>query len=332
MRLHEYGGLENLALEHVPVPHPGEGEVRVRVDAAGVNFADILMIAGEYQLRPELPFSPGFEIAGVIDATGPGVDDWSVGSRVTATPWYGGYAEQVVLSASSVFALPSFISPVTAVSATVTYGTSYHALADRVGLGPGETLLVTGATGGVGSAAVQIGKLLGARVTAAVGSEAKVQAARDLGAEEVVVYDPAAPSLRDQLKALTGGRGFDVILDPVGGDVFDQCVRALAVNGRLAVIGFTSGRIPRLPTNLVLLKESSVSGVFWGAFREREPDRAGSQLDHIWDRFHAGDLRPSPTATYPLESAAAVLCDVANRRVVGKAVLLIDPDQGAQDV
>jgi NADPH2:quinone reductase len=249
-----------------------------------------------------------------------------VGASVTGTPWYGGFAEQVVLPAASVFRLPAFIDSVTAVASTVTFGTAYHALTDRGGLIAGESLLVTGATGGVGSAAVQLGKLLGAHVIAAVGSSAKATAARHAGADEVVVYDDAGPSLRDQIKAATDGRGVDVVLDPVGGDVFDQCVRSMAANGRLLVIGFTAGRIPHLPTNLVLLKETSVAGVFWGAFREREPDRAAAQLDQVWGWIDAGDLALPPVGSFSLESARTALEQLAARVVVGKAVLtMADP-------
>lgn len=327
LRVHEYGGLERLKLEDVPAPEPGDGEVRVRVEAAGVNFADLLMIAGQYQLRPEPPFSPGFEVAGTIDAAGAGAGEWSNGAPVVATPWYGGYAERLVVPAGAVFRRPRDIDPVLAVAATVTFGTAYHALADRAGLQPGETLLVTGATGGVGSAAVQVGKLLGATVIAGVGSEQKATAAADLGADDVIVYGTEGGKLRERVDAAVGRRGLDVVVDVVGGDVFDQCVRAVAPNGRVLVVGFTAGRIPRLPTNLVLLKESAVVGVFWGAFREREPDKAGAELDRIWAWIRNGDLTSPPTTTYPLASAASALRDLAERRAIGKAVLVTGVDE-----
>ena len=327
MRVHQLGDPERLTAEDMAIPEPGLGQVRIRVEAIGVNYADILMVAGRYQLRPELPFSPGFEIAGTIDGTGPGVVGWTTGTRAIATPPYGGYAELVVVPVASLFALPPSVDAITAAAATVTYGTSYHALTDRGGLESGQTLLVTGASGGVGGAALQIGKLLGAIVIGAVGSDAKESAARNMGADDVVRYDRKDPSLHEQLEAVAGRGGLDVIFDPVGGDIFDQCVRALAPNGRLLVVGFAAGRIPRLPTNLLLLKESAVLGVFWGAFREREPDRAASQLEQIWDWIHAGDLLPPPVTTYPLESAAAVLSALASRRVIGKVVLLTAADQ-----
>jgi NADPH2:quinone reductase len=317
-----FGGLDQLVVEDLPAPEPGPGELRLRVQAAGVNFADILMIAGKYQLRPDLPFAPGFEVAGVVDDLGPETAGPPTGTRVVGTPWYGGFAEQVVLPASGVFLLPEHIDAVAAVSSTVIFGTAYHALVDRGRLEAGDTLLVTGATGGVGSAAVQVGKALGATVIAAVGSPAKVQAALDLGADHVLRYDEEADPLRAQVNDLTAGKGVDLILDPVGGDVFDHCIRALAPNGTLLVIGFAAGRIPSLATNLVLLKETSVAGVFWGAFRDREPEVAARQLDTVWRWMADGKLAPVPTSERPLEEGAAALEDIAARRVIGKAVLL----------
>ena len=332
MRIHEFGGLDRMRLEEATVPEPGGGEVRIRVEAIGVNFADILMISGKYQLRPDLPFSPGFEVAGTIDAVGEDVTDWPVGTRIAATPWFGGYAEQVTVPVAGIFRLPPHIDAVTGANATVSFGTSYHALVDRGRLRPGEVLLVTGATGGVGSAAVQIGKILGATVIAAVGSESKVASARQLGADEVVTYSDEGPPIRDQLKAVVGPHGLDLVLDPVGGDVFDQAVRALGPGGRLLVVGFTAGRIPELPTNLVLVKETSVVGVFWGAFREREPDSVRSQFGVIWDWISDGRLDPPEPSVFPLASAAGVLSDLMNRRMIGKAVLLPESPPSGEDV
>lgn len=322
VRVHELGDLDQLRVDDVSVPEPAAGEIRLQVLAAGVNFADLLMIAGEYQVRPDPPFAPGFEVAGSVSAVGEGVEDWALGDHAVAALWYGGYAEQVVVSAARVFPLPVDVDPVDAVAGTVTFGTAYHALVDRARLRSGETLLVTGATGGVGSAAVQVGKVLGAGVIGAVGSERKSAAALDLGADEVIVYDDEGGGLREGIDAITDRRGVDVVLDVVGGDVFDHCVRAVAPNGRVLVVGFTAGRIPRLQTNLVLLKESSVVGVYWGAFRDREPERARAQLDQIWDWVRDGALSVPPTATYPLPDAASALRDLARRRVVGKAVLV----------
>ena len=288
MRIREFGGIDALIAEEAPIPEPGPGEVRIRVHAAGVNFADILMIGGVYQLRPDPPFSPGFEAAGVIDKLGPDVAGLQVGERVSATPWYGGYADYVVLPATGAFPLPDSIDMVTAVACTVVYGTSYHALTDRGNLAAGDLLLVSGATGGIGSAAVQTGKLIGATVIAAVGSSNKVQAAVDLGADHVVLYGSDAPSLREQLTAITNGRRLDVVLDPVGGDVFDQCVRELAPGGRLLVVGIHRGsHSQRCGQPPVTQGGGSIGRLLGCVSRTRPSCRVGRArldlgLDRIW--------------------------------------------------
>ena len=324
VRVHRFGGLDELRVEDVPVPEPGPEEVRVRVEAVGVNFADILMIAGLYQVQPDLPFAPGFEVSGVVDRVGHEVTTVSLGTRVTATPWYGGYSEYVVVPIKAVFELPADITAATAVASTVSVGTAYHGLVDRGRLQAGETVLVTGATGGIGSAAMQVAKVIGARVIAAVGSREKESAAFALGAEAVVTYDGDASQLRDQIKDAAGGDGIDVVVDPVGGNIFEPCLRALATYGRFLVVGFAAGSIPKLRTNLALLKEISIVGVFWGAFREREPEKAKAELDQIWQWIGSGDIDAIPTATYPLDQATAVLGEIAARQMIGKAVLLTD--------
>jgi NADPH2:quinone reductase len=321
LRVHELGGIDRLRLDDVPVPEPGPGEVRVRAEAVGVNFADILMIAGRYQLRPELPFSPGFEVAGVVDAAGDGVAAAPPGTRVAGAAWYGAYAEQVVLPASRLVPLPGHIDAVTAVASMVSYGTAHHALTDRGDLREGESLFVTGATGGVGSAAVQIGKMMGAKVIAGVGSPAKRDRARSLGADDVVVYGNG-DTWREQLASATGGKGVDVVFEVVGGDVFAGCARALGPGGRLLVVGFASGDIPEVAANMLLLKEASIAGVFWGAFRDREPERAETQLEVIWQCIGDGTLARLPTETYALEEAGAALKALSERAIAGKAILL----------
>jgi NADPH2:quinone reductase len=315
-----YGDLDQLVVADIPVRSPGPGEVMLRVDAAGVNFADILMIGGQYQIRPEFPFSPGFEGAGQVESVGPGVARFEPGDRVIATPWFGSYAERMVVPESVVFALPSDIDVRTAAAASVAFATAFHGLKDRALLKKGETLLVTGATGGVGGAAVQLGVALGAHVIAAVGSRGKEGAARDLGADDVVYYG-AQELIRDQLRALDSGV-IDVIFDPVGGQVFEQTVRSLAPFGRALVVGFAAGTIPSVATNLMLLKESSVVGVYWGGFREREPALAAAQLDEIWDLFRDGVVRPPPITFGRLEEAATLLRRLADRKIIGRAVLL----------
>lgn len=326
LRVHEFGGLDRLVLDDdVPVPEPGKGEVRVRVEAAGVNFADILMIAGKYQLRPPLPFSPGFEVAGRIDAVGPGVDGWSVGDPVTGTPWFGGYAEYVVLPSSGIFSRPDYITSVSGAASTTTFGTAYHALVDRASIKAGDLLLVTGATGGVGSAAVQVGKALGAKVIAAVGSDSKVAAAEDLGCDAAVCYGVAEVLLREQVASAAEGSGkIDVILDTVGGEFFGIFLRELAPGGRALVVGFTDGNIPSIPANILLLKEAAAVGVFWGAFREREPRAAQAQLDRVWEWIRNGSVQLPPAATNPIEAGPDVLAGLAARRVIGKAVLVTE--------
>ena len=318
--VHSFGTLNELTVEDIQAPAAEPGEVLIRVGAAGVNFADLLMIAGKYQVEPELPFTPGFEVAGVVESVGGGVAGFDPGDRVVATSWYGGYAERIAVPATAVSLLPDNIDASTAAACSVAFATAYHGLHDRTSIAPGESLLVTGATGGVGSAAVQLGAAMGARVIAAVGSREKEGPARRLGADDVVFYEAERP-LREQLAELEPG-GIDVIVDPVGGAVFEQAARALAPFGRALVVGFAAGAIPKLATNLVLLKESSVIGVYWGAFREREPRRAAEHLAEIWQLMSDGAVQPPPITQAPLEDAARVLGKLADRKMIGRAVLL----------
>ncbi|MFQ5966466.1 MAG: NADPH:quinone oxidoreductase family protein [Acidimicrobiia bacterium] len=310
---------ESLALEEVAAPEPGPGEVLIDVRAAGVNFPDLLITQGLYQSRPPLPFAPGFEVAGRVSEVGDGATSMSIGDRVMATFEYGGYAEQAVAPEASVVRLPDEMSFEEAAGFPIAYGTVYHALIDRAALQEGETLLVTGASGGVGLAAVQVGSLLGARVIAAVGSPTKAELTRRHGAADTIDYQ--TEDLRERVKQLTGGAGADVIFDPVGGEVFDQCVRSVAWGGRLLVIGFTSGRIPEVPTNLVLLKGSSIVGVFWGGFMMRDPGQSRGNFLRLFAWLDDGVISPYISAVYPLDRATEAMEAVAARRTTGKLVL-----------
>lgn len=317
--VHELGGIESLRWEEVPDPDVPPGHVEIAVRAAALNFPDLLIIQGLYQIRPELPFSPGAEAAGDVVSVGEGVSGISVGDRVIAYGSHGTMAERFVAPAAAVFRLPDQLSYAVGSAITLAYATSYHALFDRARLESGETLLVTGATGGVGSAAVQLGKAAGARVIAAVGSESKTGEARRLGADEVVVY--GSSPLKDQVKALTGGSGADVVYDPVGGDVFLETLRCVAWEGRILVVGFASGSIPEAPMNLPLLKGCSIVGVFWGEFARRDPAANAANMDRILEMVVDGRIDPLISVTFPLASAADALRLLAARQAIGKVVL-----------
>lgn len=314
-----YGPPESLVIDEIESPQPGPAQVRIKVHTSGVNFPDTLIIQGKYQFKPELPFSPGGEVSGEIDAVGADVQGLAPGDRVMALTGWGGYAEQVVVDADRVLPVPPSMDLRTAGGFGLTYGTSSHALRQRGRLAAGETLLVLGAGGGVGLAAVEIGKAIGARVIAAASSEAKLASARAAGAEECIDY--SGGELKEQVKALTGGRGADVIYDPVGGDLFDQSLRCINWGGRLLVVGFASGRIPQMPANLALLKGSSVVGVFWGEFRRREPAANRANFEELF-RWHAeGKLKPRIDQVLPLARAAEALRALEGRTVIGKLVL-----------
>lgn len=315
----QFGPPSSLVVEEVPSPVAGPGRLVVSVKACGVNFPDTLIIQGQYQFKPELPFSPGGEVAGIVKAVGEGVTRFKPGDRVIAATTWGGYAEEVVAEAARTLPMPDGMDFATAAAFTLTYGTSHHALKDRAVLQPGETLLVLGAAGGVGLAAVELGKAMGARVIAAASSPAKLAVCRDHGADELIDY--AAEDLRERIKALTGGRGVDVVYDPVGGDYSEPALRGMAWRGRFLVVGFAAGRIPSLPLNLPLLKGCAVLGVFWGAFTRNEPERNAANLRELMQWVGDGRLRPHVSARYPLERAADALDDLVQRRVHGKVVL-----------
>jgi len=315
-----WGPPESLVIEDVPSPVPGAGEVLIDVHAAGVNYPDALIIQKKYQLQPTLPFSPGAEVAGVVAAVGEGAAPWKPGDRVIANTPFGGYAEQLVAQASRVVPIPDGMDFPAASAYVLAYGTSLYALKDRAKLAAGETLLVLGAAGGVGIAAVQIGKALGAHVIAAASSQDKLALCREHGADATIDY--ASEDLRERIKVLTDGKGPDVIYDPVGGAYTEQAFRSIAWEGRHLVIGFAAGEIPKLPLNLPLLKTASLVGAFWGAFVQRDPRRTRAHMQELFALYQSGKVRTPVTKTYPLAQAAQALRDVLERRVKGKVVIL----------
>ncbi|HEY7834012.1 MAG TPA: NADPH:quinone oxidoreductase family protein [Ktedonobacterales bacterium] len=315
-----YGPPESLVVEDVSAPTSGQGQVVIQVAASGVNFPDTLIIEGKYQFKPPLPFSPGSEVAGTVAALGKGVSGVRVGDRVMAVPGWGGFAEEVAVDAEQLVPIPDSMDFPTAAAFALTYGTAHYALTDRGRLQPGQTLLVLGAAGGVGLAAVEVGAALGARVIAAASSDEKLALCRAHGASEGINY--SAEDLRERIRALTGGEGVDVVLDPVGGSYAEPAIRGLAWDGRYLVIGFTAGEIPRIPLNLPLLKSSSIIGVFWGAFTARDPRRSREYLQELLRWFEAGKIRPYVSATYPFERAADALNALLARRATGKLVLV----------
>ncbi|WP_158177713.1 NADPH:quinone oxidoreductase family protein, partial [Pseudomonas viridiflava] len=300
-----FGPASTLVLEDIPAPDIKKNEILLDVHAAGVNFPDTLIIEGKYQFKPPFPFSPGGEAAGVISAVGEKVTHLKPGDRVMALTGWGSFAEQVAVPNYNVLPIPESMDFTIAAAFSMTYGTSMHALKQRANLQPGETLLVLGASGGVGLAAVEIGKALGARVIAAASSAEKLEVARNAGADELINYTDT--SLKDEIKRLTNGNGADVIYDPVGGDLFDQAIRAIAWNGRLLVVGFASGRIPELPVNLALLKGASVVGVFWGSFAQRQPQDNAANFKQLFAWFEEGKLKPLVSQVYPLERAGEAI-------------------------
>jgi NADPH2:quinone reductase len=316
----ELGPPEKLVVEEVPSLAPGKGQVVVGVKAAGVNFPDTLIIQGKYQFKAEPPFSPGGEVAGVVKALGEGVTGVRVGERVIATGTYGGFAEEMAVEAERLVPMPDAMDYVPASAFILTYGTSYHALKDRAQLKAGETLLVLGASGGVGIAAIQLGKAMGARVIAAASSEAKLAVCKDNGADELIDY--ADDDLRTRVKAITAGRGVDVVYDPVGGPYSEPALRDMAWNGRFLVVGFAAGEIPKVPLNLVLLKGCAIVGVFWGAFTRAEPQRNRRNNEELMQLYLDGKVKPHIHATYPLTEAAKALNEVLYKRVSGKVVLI----------
>nr|HEX4313785.1 NADPH:quinone oxidoreductase family protein [Kofleriaceae bacterium] len=319
VRCHELTGPASLRVDDdVPEPRATGGQVVIDVAAAGVNFPDILITRGQYQFKPSTPFSPGGECAGTVREVGAGVTSLAVGDRVAATMLYGTYAERVVVPELACTKLPDAVSFEVGAATLLTYATTLHALADRAAIQPGETLLVLGAAGGVGVAAIELGKLLGARVIAAASTDDKRAFCKQHGADEAIGYD----NLKDDLKKLTGGTGVDVVYDPVGGALAEQALRATAWQGRYLVVGFASGDIPKIPLNLVLLKGCQIVGVFWGSFAMREPAANRAHAERIFREIAAGTLAPAIDAVLPFERAGDALGRLERREVKGKIVLV----------
>jgi NADPH2:quinone reductase len=316
-----FGPPESLVVEDIASPTPGPGEVVLSVKAASVNFPDVLIIQNKYQVKPPLPFSPGSEMAGVVKAVGEGVTTVRPGDAVMAITTHGAFAEEVKTEARRLLPIPPGMAFATAAAFGLTYATSEHALCDRGALQASETLLVLGAAGGVGLAAIEIGKILGARVIACASSDDKLAVCRAHGADDTINY--AAEDLRERIKALTGGRGADVIYDPVGGAYTEPALRSIAWRGRLLVVGFAAGEIPKIPLNLTLLKGCSIVGVFWGEFARQEPQAFADAMAKLSRWFVEGRLKPHISATLPLERAAEALTLLAERKATGKVVLTV---------
>lgn len=315
----ELGTPESLVLEEVPGLIPGPGQVLISVQACGVNFPDTLIIQGKYQFKPDLPFSPGGEISGVVKQVGTDVDSLKIGDRVIAFSTWGGFAEELVVDQTRTVIISDKMDYERASAFVLTYGTSYHALKDRAHLREGETLLVLGASGGVGLAAIQLGKAMGATVIAAASNPEKLSACQENGADYVINY--AQDDLRQSVKEITKGRGVDVIYDPVGGSFSEKALRDMSWGGRFLVVGFTAGEIPKVPLNIPLLKGCSVVGVFWGEFTKREPDLNKQNNQELMDLFDQGKISPHIHRVYPLEKAGEALNELLQKRVIGKVVL-----------
>lgn len=316
----QHGLPETLVVEEVPSPVPGPKQVLITVKACGVNFPDTLIIQNLYQFKPALPFSPGGELAGVVKAVGEGVKHLQVGQPVLAFTGWGGFAEEVLADGKQVVPLPPGVDMAVAAAFMMTYGTSFHALKDRAQLQPGETLLVLGAAGGVGLAAIELGKKMGARVIAAASSAEKLAVCQAHGADELVNYE--SEDLRERIKALTGGKGVDVVYDPVGGKYAEPALRSIGWKGRYLVVGFAAGDIPKIPLNLPLLKGCAILGVFWGDFAAREPQANMANGMQLFQWLMMGELKPHISQKYPLEQAAEALRALMERRVTGKVVLV----------
>lgn len=318
----QHGLPDTLVVEEIPSPKAGAKQVVITVKACGVNFPDTLIIQNKYQFKPELPFSPGGEVAGIIKEVGEGVSHLNVGDTVIAMTGWGGFAEEVLTDASRVFPVPPVFDFKTAATFAYVFGTSYHALKDRAQLKEGETVLVLGASGGVGLAAVQLAKVMGAKVIAAASTEAKLEVCSQYGADAIVNYSD--DNWREQVKVLTEGKGVDVVYDAVGGHYAEPALRSMAWNGRYLVVGFAAGDIPKIPLNLPLLKGCAVVGVFWGEFATRQKKDNQANMMQLFGWLMQGKIKPHISAEYPLEQAPQALNDLLERKATGKVVLVVD--------
>jgi NADPH2:quinone reductase len=318
----EYGPPESLTVEEVDDPKAGDGQVVVDVEACAVNFPDVLLIQNLYQFKPPLPFSPGAEVAGVVSSVGAGVDGVTIGDRVLASTGWGGLAEKIAVGAGTLIPVPDGMDFGVASSFLYAYGTSHYALKDRARLQPGETLVVLGAAGGVGLAAVELGALMGATVIAAASTDDKLKLCHEYGASMTINY--GTEDLKARIRKLTGGVGADVVYDPVGGQYSEPALRSTAWGGRFLVVGFAAGEIPSIPLNLTLLKGCDIVGVFWGAFVGRFPEHHRRNIEELMGWWRDGKLRPHVSSTYPLDRAAEAIRELADRKAKGKVVVTVD--------
>lgn len=323
VRVVRFGEPEDLVLAEVPTPAPGPGEALIEVHACGVNFPDLLVAQGGYQILAPLPFSPGKEVAGIVRSVGEGVTALAPGQRVAAQIENGGYVEQIAVKAATVYPLPDGMDFLTGSTLGLTYLTAHFALVEHGRFRAGEWVLVTGASGGVGSAAVQLAKALGGRVLAGVGTPSKGEFVRAQGADAIIDLSRGGlrDGLRDEVRALTGGHGADVVIENVGGEVFDACLRSLAWSGRIVVVGFVGGAFPTIKANYLLIKNITASGLHWSDYRERDPAWVRRVQEALYGLWREGKLKPAVAAVYPLEQAAVALRRMASRRVQGKLVL-----------
>ena len=315
----KFGTPDTLKYQEIKIPNPKEGEILITVKACSVNFPDTLIIQGKYQFKPEFPFSPGSDVAGIIEKVGENVKHFKVGDAIVGFIPFGGFAEKAIVKAIDCFPKPRGMSMVNASAFLLAYGTSYHALKDRANIQKGETILILGASGGVGLTALELAKLMGAKVIAAASSQEKLNLCKEFGADEVINY--TEENLKDRVKELTNGKGVDVIYDPVGGAFTELALRAIAWRGRHLVVGFANGEIPKIPINLTLLKGASIVGVFWGAFAQKEPKKSLENIQQLLTWFVKGEVKPHIDKTYSLKEAPKALEYMMQRKVKGKIVI-----------